>query len=223
MGSALTYTLFIVISLAAAEKGAVPGSVMKNTGEMVRSRCLPTLAKEEFKTKDYEVKTPQGKLALDEEYRRAVLQTMARVVAISGDPSLFKAPIRVEQHRGGRHGGNCFNFTPGGRVIQLVSGCTKTLGSPYEYAVKHFVHELGHLIGQEHGNYAAYMAKVPKPCHISSYGMNNTNKAKRNEEFADVFRAVVFDLERVRSAGGSCVAAADFFKDLLKLKPQECK
>jgi hypothetical protein len=219
----MAWTVFFFMFLAWGEKGAVPGSVMKNTSEVVNLDCLRKFASQvQWKTADFEIRAANGRLALDEDYRKAVLQTMMLLSRISEDKSLLRAPILVEQHRGGR-GGKCFNFSPGGRRIQLVSGCTKTRDGPYEYAAKHFVHELGHVIGQQNNNYAAYFRKVVKPCHLSSYGMNNTNRVKRNEEFADVFRAVVFDLDKVRAAGGSCVAAADYFRDLLKLKSQGCK
>lgn len=194
---------------------------MKNTGELARVSCLPSLEKPLLKTPDFEILEGTSPVALDETYRKAVAQTMLFILSQSEDKSLFKAPIHVEQHRGGRRG-NCSNFAPGGRRIQLVSGCSKSGLSPHEYAAQHFVHELGHVIGQKRNLYAAYRKEVPKPCHISSYGLNNDNKNPRNEEFAEVFRGVVYDFEQVKAAGGSCVAAAEFFKKLLKLKPNPC-
>jgi hypothetical protein len=210
--------LFLTVSAV----GMVPGTAMKNTGELVKMSCLPASKNLQWKSDQYEMRDGKGNRKLDDSYKAAVLQIMAHIARVSGDLSLLKSPITVEQHRGGRHG-SCFNYTPGGRVIQLVSGCSKSGEPPQVYAAKHFVHELGHLVGQTNGNYAKYFRRVTKPCMISSYGVNNTNKMKRNEEFADVFRAVVFDLERVREVGGSCGDAADFFKDLLKLDPSKLK
>lgn len=219
--SSFLFYILIFSVFTYAEKGAVKGTLMKNTNEMVNFSCLPRNKAPALKTSSYEIKTAKNSRALDSTYLEAVISSMNYITNMSEASSLFKKPIYVEQIRGGRNG-KCYNFSPGGRRIQLVSGCGSAIKEPYEYAVRHFIHEMGHLIGQENGNYAAYMKSVKKPCMLSSYGVNNTNQRPRQEEFAEVFRGVIFDETKVRSAGGSCPLAADFFKNLLKLKSPKC-
>ena len=212
------FIFFSVITFG--EKGAIPGTLMKNTNGMVNFSCLKKGPTKTLKTPQFEIIEGKAPRNLDETYKTAVIHAMEHILNVSQETSHFKKPITVEQIRGGRSG-KCYNFTPGGRKIQLVSGCGSATKEPYEYAVRHFIHEMGHLIGQE-GHYASYMKAVKKPCMLSSYGVNNTNQRPRQEEFAEVFRGILFDEAKVKSAGGSCEAAAEFFKKLLKLKSPQC-
>ena len=105
--------------------------------------------------------------------------------------------VKVRVFEGGR-GGKCTSFTPG--EIHLVNNCNGMSG---DTTVKHFTHELGHVIGQSNNNYAAY-AKAPK-CDITTYCSANHGFGARNEEFAEVAASYILAPDKLRSVCGPTV------------------
>lgn len=131
------------------------------------------------------INDPRGSLSVDQ--RDLIAGVISRAQELGAGQLVNDLKVNIQS--GGRGGHGCASYTSIKNSIELTNNCGGVAG---DATVKHFTHELGHIIGLR-GFYDSYNS-VPR-CRITNYGMKN-----RHEEFAEVIATYLLAPDKLKSS-----------------------